>query len=55
MEKEEHCPFAELCIDCHPESDMVERRKTCTNKNCKQCGVYWAFLDGYQGLDEPEH
>ena len=52
MEKDRQCEFYELCEDCHPETEMAEKRKTCDSERCKRCGVYWAFRDGYLGLDE---
>lgn len=44
------CRFDELCSEYHPEEE--ERRKNCTDVNCKRCARYWAFLDGYNALDE---
>lgn len=52
MEKNRQCEFYELCENCHPETEMVEKRKTCDSERCKRCGIYWAFHDGYFGLDE---
>lgn len=52
MEKDRKCEFYELCEKCHPEEEMAERRETCDSERCKRCGVYWAFRDGYFGLDE---
>ena len=52
MEKDHPCEFEELCEKCHPEDEMKTRRETCSNKNCRKCGVYWAFRDGYFGFDE---
>jgi hypothetical protein len=46
------CPFYELCEECHPEPDMEKRRKGCNCENNYYCGIYWAFKDGYAGLDE---
>ena len=46
------CPFHELCKECHPEPDMEKRRKGCNCENNYYCGIYWAFKDGYTGLDE---
>lgn len=52
MEKDHPCEFKELCEACHPEKEMAERRETCTDKNCRLCGVFWAFREGYFGMDE---
>ncbi len=52
MEQDHPCEFMELCKDCHPESEMAEKREKCSDQNCKKCGVYWAFRDGYLGFDE---
>lgn len=52
MEKDQPCKFIDLCEKCHPETEMAEKRKECTDETCKKCGVYWAFKDGYSGLDE---
>lgn len=52
MEKDHPCEFNELCETCHPEKEMAERRETCTDKNCRLCGIYWAFREGYFGMDE---
>jgi hypothetical protein len=46
------CPFYDLCESCHPEPDMVKRRSGCTCENNCYCAIYWAFKDGYFGLDE---
>lgn len=46
------CPFYDLCVACHPEEDMVKRRENCKPEKRKRCAVYWAYLDGYHGLDE---
>lgn len=46
------CPYKDLCTDCHPEKNMVEKRKSCNSKNCTLCGVFWAFNEGYFGLDD---
>lgn len=52
MDKDHLCEFEELCEKCHPEAEMQAKRKTCTDKNCRKCGIYWEFHDGYFGLDE---
>lgn len=53
MEKDHQCEFYDLCEACHPETEMAERRKKCNEEErCRRCGVYWAFKDGYFGLDE---
>jgi len=52
MDQDHSCEFRELCESCHPEEDMVAKRKTCDDQECKRCGIYWAFRDGYLGLDE---
>lgn len=52
MEMDRPCEFKELCEDCHPEREMDTKRETCSEKNCRNCGIYWAFRDGYLGLDE---
>ena len=54
MTEEEKCRFIELCADCHPEKEMAEKRQNCNSTNCRKCGVYWAFLEGYLALDEKE-
>lgn len=46
------CPFEKLCEDSHPEEAMAKKRAGCTFDNCKKCGVYWAFRDGYNELYE---
>lgn len=46
------CPYRDLCEDCHPEKNMVEKRETCNGKNCTLCGVFWAFNEGYLDLHE---
>ncbi len=48
----DNCPFYELCKACHPEPEMAKRRENCEVVKRKKCAVYWAFLDGYHGLDE---
>lgn len=48
----DHCPFMDLCEICHPEEEMVEKRKRCTDENCHYCAVFWAYKDGFYGLDE---
>jgi len=48
----EPCPFHDLCDVCHPEPEMVERRLKCSSDNCYNCPFYWAYQDGYKGLDE---
>lgn len=48
----DRCPFMDLCEMCHPEDEMVEKRKTCSDENCQFCGVFWAFQDGLCGIDE---
>ena len=52
MEKDRPCEFKELCEECHPEQAMVEKRKTCSEKNSKKCGIFWAYRDGYNELHE---
>ena len=52
MEKERSCEFRDLCEKCHPEKEMRERRKECDGERCRRCAVYWAFKDGYYGIDE---
>ena len=46
------CYFMDLCESCHSEPEMIEKRKSCSELSSKKCGVYWAFMDGYLGLDE---
>lgn len=46
----DRCRFEELCREHHPEEE--EHRKRCNNENCRMCALYWAFLDGYNALDE---
>lgn len=46
------CPFFDLCKFCHPEPEMAEKRKKCNRETRRRCAVYWAFQDGYHGLDE---
>lgn len=46
------CPHMKLCEECHPEAEYAEKRKKCTDENCHYCGIYWAYQDGYSGLDE---
>lgn len=50
--EEFQCPYYDLCVDCHPEEEMVEFRKKCDDSNCHYCGIYWAFQDGFSGLDD---
>lgn len=52
MEKDHPCEFVELCENCHSNDEVAKRRETCSEKNCRRCGVYWAFRDGYFGMDE---
>ena len=52
MEKDHSCEFIKLCEVCHPESEMAKKRENCSDETCRKCGVYWAFKDGYLGLDE---
>lgn len=46
------CPFYDLCKLCHPEEEMVKRREKCDENTKRRCAVYWAFQDGYRGLDD---
>ena len=52
MEMDHPCEFVELCEECHPEPLMEEKRKKCNRESCRRCGVFWAFRDGYLGMDE---
>lgn len=52
MTEESKCPYEEFCKDCHPEEEYQKRREKCDRENCRQCGVYWAFHDGYALLDD---
>lgn len=53
MNEKKPCEFTDLCEKCHPEKNMEERRaKGCDEKNCRLCAVYWAYWDGYYGIDE---
>lgn len=52
MEEARPCEFRDLCEKCHPEKDMKARRESCDDERCRKCGVYWAFKDGYYGIDE---
>lgn len=47
MEQDHPCEFKELCEESHFEDEMQEKRKTCTNNNCRECGVFWAFKSDY--------
>lgn len=46
------CEFRDICEKCHPEEEMERRREECSDKTCNRCAVYWAFMDGYYGMDE---
>lgn len=52
MDHDRFCEYQDLCEECHTEPEMKEKRKECNGRNCKKCGIYWEFHDGYFGLDE---
>lgn len=52
MDNDRLCEYQDLCEECHTEPEMKEKRKECNSRTCKKCGIYWAFHDGYLGLDE---
>ena len=51
-QEDRKCPYEDLCEKCHPELEFVKKRCKCDCDNCRLCGVYWAFHDGYTSLDE---
>lgn len=46
------CTFKWLCEEVYPEHDMVEKRKQCTDENCRKCTHFWNFYEGYFSSDD---